>query len=414
MDRKLGDNERITWLYQQLRPMHFAIVATINGKIGAKELRQALEKTQHRHPLLNVKVTLDESKIPWFKKNSVQIPIRIIERIHAEQWKRVVEQELKNPFDPNEPPLIRISLVEGGNICELIITCDHTIADGKSIVFLLKDILQYLGTPDQPVIQLPPRNSYEEILFQRKSDGTAYSETLSQTKTRPKIPENSCPSICTWLLTEWETATIIEGCKKERVTVHAGICAAFLLSMADSQARKNLKCLSPVDIRGLFSEINDDFGYYFTAVNTEHSITPDLSIWDLAHSVKSQINEKIAPSNFFARLPELEAFLSTSPSHKEAVEMMDAVNEHDFLISNLGKLDIPEEYGKLKLVAIYGPSLMSHVDRDLIVGVMTFRDRMSLTITYSESFFTKSEIRQLQEKAMELLGVGYSQRSLVS
>jgi hypothetical protein len=94
--------------------------------------------------------------------------------------------------------------------------------------------------------------------------------------------------------------------------------------------------------------------------------------------------------------------------------MMDAVNEHDFLISNLGKLDIPEEYGKLKLVAIYGPSLMSHVDRDLIVGVMTFRDRMSLTITYSESFFTKSEIRQLQEKAMELLGVGYSQRSLVS
>jgi NRPS condensation-like uncharacterized protein len=411
--RKLGANERITWSYQQIRPMHFVIAAKIIGKITIEEMQNALEKAQQRHPLLNVGVvTVDGSETPWFKKDLAQIPLRIIKRINTEQWEQVVEEELENPFNPCEAPLVRVSLVSGENIYELVITCDHTIADGKSSLFLLRDILQYVGDPDQTIIPLPQKDSYEKILFgQRSSDGIPGDPGILEGKTRPKLPENSQPNLCAWLLSEIETAAIINRCKKEGVTVHAGICAAFLLSIAESQpTKKILKCLTPVNIRAALPGIDDDFGYYFTTVNTEHTVTPSLSIWDLSRSVSSQIKE----AKIFAHLPELETFLSVSPDHEEAVNMMDFVNGHDIVVTNLGRLNIPEKYGQLELMAIYGLSLMTHIDRDLILGVMTFRDRMSLTITYSESFFTKSEIRQIQETAMNLLSAASSHKSLAS
>jgi NRPS condensation-like uncharacterized protein len=415
MHRQLGANERITWSYQQLRPMHFSVVGTIIGEILPSELKRALEKAQQKHLLLGVKVGLDEARNPWFTEGSAKIPVRVIKREDSKQWRKEIEEELSRPFNTGEAPLIRVSLIQGECICELILTCDHTIGDGKSVLFLLRDILQYIGTPDQPVIVLPPRQSYEKILQGGESETAYPSEKLSQMKIKPKFPENSRPNLYAWLLDESETKTIINRCKKEGITVHAGICAAFLLSIAESQpTKKILKCLTPVNIRAALPGVEDDFGYYFTTVNTEHPLTPNLSIWDLSRSVKSQIDEAITPAKNFAHLPGLETFLSTSPDHEKAVNMIDLVNEHDIIVTNLGKLDIPEKYGQLELVAVYGPSLMTHIDQDLILGVMTFRGRMSLTLTFSGSCFAASQIQRLQEKAMDLLGVTSCQKSLTS
>jgi Condensation domain len=413
MHRQLGANEGITWSYQQLRPMHFIIVGIIHSEIHREELQRALEKAQRRHPLLNVKIALDESQNPWFRKDSAEIPIRMIEREDSEQWKREVEIELRKPFNSGKAPLIRVGLIQGNCTSEVILTCDHTISDGKSVLFLLKDILQYIGAPDQPVIPLPARQSYEKILAQDKSGGTIYSKLLAP-KTRSELPENSQPRLHAWSLSELQTTTIIDRCRNAETSVHTAICAAFLLSLSELQdANKAPKCLTPIDIRRMIG-VADDFGYYFTAVVTNHSITPNLSIWDLARSVSSQLDQKMAPSSIFASLPELEAFLSTSPSHAEVVSMLDLVNDHDILISNLGRVDIPEEYGELKLTGIYGPSLMSHMEKELVVGVMTFADRMTLCLTYDEIYFSHSEVDRLQEKAMDLLGVASCQKSLTS
>jgi NRPS condensation-like uncharacterized protein len=404
MYRKLGDNECLTWSYQQIRPMPFVITANIIGAFKLEELQQALVKSQQRHPLLNVQIVLDKSEMPWFKKYPIQIPVRVVERLNPHQWQQEVEKELSNPFDWNQAPLVRVVLLQGENISDLLITCDHAIADGKSAVFLLKDILQSIGLPDQPLLGLLPQESYEQMVPQCiKNPPVSFTPSLSTTQTKPKLPENSRPSLQAWSLSKSETLSIIDRCKKAKTSVHAAICAAFLLAIAELSAPSNtLKCLSPVDIRRFLS-IDDDFGYYFVAISTTHNVTPDTSFWDLAYSIKAQLNKKIAPTEIFAHLPALEAFMATSPRHQDVVAMMEMINDNDILVSNLGQLTIPQKYGKLELLTVYGPALTGHINQDLLIGVATLGDQMSLTLVYPESDISYSKVKQLRERAMDLL-----------
>jgi NRPS condensation-like uncharacterized protein len=403
MHRKLGANEHLTWSYQQIRPMPFVITANIIGAFRLEELQQALVKCQQRHPLLNVQIVLDKSEIPWFKQGSVPIPVRVVERLDKHQWEREVEKELANPFNWDQAPLVRVVLLQGGNISDLLITCDHAIADGKSAVFLIRDILQAISLPGQPLIALPSQPSYEQMLQKEDNPATFFEPSLSIPETRPKLPQNSRPRLHAWSMSESETLSIIDKCKKTKASVHAAICAAFLLAIAEHYATSStLKCLSPVDIRRFLS-INDDFGYYFVAVATNHDIAPDTSLWDLAHSVKTQLDQKTAPTEIFAHLPQLEKFMSASPNHQDVVAMMEAVNDNDILVTNLGKLKIPQQYGELKLEAVYGPALTGHIDQDLILAIATLGDQMFLTLVYPESDISLSKVKQLQQKAMDLL-----------
>jgi NRPS condensation-like uncharacterized protein len=404
MHRQLGANEHVIWSYAQIRPVHFTITANIIGRLHREELQLALVKVQQRHPLLNMRIVLDKSGIPWLKKESVEIPIRVVARHSKEQWQQEVEQELGNPFDSNQAPLIRIILLEGDDISDLIITCDHAIADGKSAVFLLKDILQAIGLPGQPLPALAEHHSYEKLVSEKSIKETSFEPLLSTTKTKPVLPEKSRPRLHAWSLSKTETIALIDKCKKKQVSVHGTICAAFLLAMSeDNSSSETLKCLSPVDVRRFLPVIDEDFGFYFTMIVTANTVTSNLSLWELARQVKDQLNQKIAPEQVFAHFPEVEAFVSNLTGHEDAVKMIETVNENDILVTNLGRLTIPQQYGELQLAAVYGPSLMTHMDQDLVAGITTLNDQMFFSLVYSEFNISNSQIEELQQKAMELL-----------
>lgn len=71
---------------------------------------------------------------------------------------------------------------------------------------------------------------------------------------------------------------------------------------------------------------------------------------------------------------------------------------YDLLVSNLGCLNIPQQYGHLQLAAIYGPSATTHVKSDRFVGVATLGDKMFFKI-YSESDISPAQIKWLQQEA---------------
>lgn len=162
-----------------------------------------------------------------------------------------------------------------------------------------------------------------------------------------------------------------------------------------------LKCCSAVEIRRFLPPIEDDFGVYYILTNTADPIDPDLSLWELARSIKAQLNRNTAPDQIFAHLPNVDALMSTLPSPDDIVKMMEMVNGHDLLVSNLGSLTIPQQYGELQLAAVHGPSMTSHVDRELEVGVTTLGSQMSFNLIYSGLDFSIAQIEQLQHTAMQ-------------
>ena len=163
MHGELGIFEHMFWLFDQVVPIHFTLTARIVGELYINQLQQALTMVQQRHPLLRVRIVPTVSNQPWFIEDSASIPLGVVERQNEQQWLSEVEQELLHPFDWNQAPLMRTVLLHALDVSELIITCHHSIGDGMSTVYLLKDILQTIGIANYQQQILPERPPLEQL-----------------------------------------------------------------------------------------------------------------------------------------------------------------------------------------------------------------------------------------------------------
>ncbi len=115
MDRILGSMEHAFWLTDQIAPVHFALTARVVGEFRVDQLELALIEVQQQHPLLRVRVTLDESRQPRFVEDTASIPLRVVERQGEQHWQREVEQELSQPFNWAKAPLLRVVLLRSAD-----------------------------------------------------------------------------------------------------------------------------------------------------------------------------------------------------------------------------------------------------------------------------------------------------------
>jgi NRPS condensation-like uncharacterized protein len=430
MYRPLGSGERALWLYDRVAPVHFALTARIAGDLQVDPLKQALLRVQQRHPLLRVCIVLDECGQPWFMEGVDSIPLRVVQRQGEQHWQQEVERELAKPFVWAKAPLLRVVLLHSNDVSELIATCHHSIADGLSAAYLLRDIVQALCSRDRSQQLLPERPSFEDMIPGMASitQGNSIHQNLHPVREmarEPKISkdeakgaidnsdqnsnQNYRPRLISWSLSSEKTASLISCCRQEQTSVHAAISAAFLLAMAKEIDRNcpTLKCLSPINIRRYLSPaIAEDFGYYISSGLTSHVLTPDLSLWDLARSLKDQLNGQMSPEKIFEGVPRRQAFMSTNPSPSMMQEVFNQSYSYDLLVTNLGRLNVTQQFGKLELQAIYGPAVMTRIQSDRVLGVTTLGDQLFFTLTYSESELSPARMEQLQQEAMQQLRAG--------
>ncbi|NMG10037.1 condensation domain-containing protein [Brasilonema sp. UFV-L1] len=448
MYRRLGVGEHLLWLYDQAVPCHFTLTAQVVGEFSTDQLQQALAQVQQRHPLLRVRIVLDIYRQPWFIEDVASIPLRVLQRQSEKHWEQIVEQEFSHPFDWSQAPLVRVVVLHSSNVSELVVTCHHSIADGLSTAYLLRDILQVLGTPNCEQQLLPKRPPFEALIPEialASKDNISHQDLENSTQTafapkavsqlfmaddEPKsniqtlestinnstnaeaiLSQSSRPRLLSWSLSKEETSTLINRCRQEQTSVHAAICAAFLLAIdseSDTKAQQNhfqepstLRCLSPVNIRRLLSPpIEEDFGYYFCLTLTSVTVTPNLTLWNLARSLKSQLNQQTLPNAIFAHIPETQAFLSTNPSPNIVRDMLQDSKGYDVLVSNLGQLNIQKQFGHLHIAAIYAPATITPIYKQF-VGVATLEDKMFFTLVYSD--ISPAKVELLQKAAMQQL-----------
>lgn len=429
MYRPLSTGEHSFWLYDQVAPFHFVVTAQITGEFSVSQLEAALVYLQQRHPLLRASIIVDESGQPWFKEDAVKIPLRVVQRLGEEDWQREVEQELAQAFDWSQAPLVRVVLVHSPEVSEIIVTTQHSISDGLTSVYLLRDILQAVGMPDSERQILPLRPGYEELILEKagklpslpnpeNSNHESSSSTVNDaTSTEAEIlAEEQTIRLLAWSLSSEETSLLISRCRQEQTSVHAAICAAFLLAVAqESGQQSNLKCISPIDIRQhLAPLIVEDSGYYASVGMTTHDITPDLTLWDIARSLKSQLHPQIALEQVAQRITASQAFLKMNPSPSQVKQAFDLGYSHEVLVSNLGRLNIPQQYGNIQLQAIYGPAVVTHLKDERFIGVATVGNQMFFTCTYLDPETSPAQALQLQQAAMQQLHQATSSQLLVN
>jgi NRPS condensation-like uncharacterized protein len=387
MERYLGSFEHSSWLYNQFCPMDFATVAKLQGQFSVDRLSKVLEQVQQRHPLLRVRIATDALGQPKFVETDAEIPLRLVartddslsERLRQRQWQTELEVELARSLDWQVAPLLRVVLLQSGDESELMIICHHTIADGRSGIYLMRDLLQGLCGQTFERSELADAISLESAL-----PGIALSPVATP-KPKDYVPPQSRPPrphIRSVVLSPELTQQTIQRSRAERTTVHGAIGAAFSIAFAQQDVNSDvLRCMHPVDVRSQLSlPIPEGVGLYICLCMTSHSLQADAAFWDVARAVKFQLSQIDIAQHLVEevqlRQPAM-ANLTDATAFAEASRVQFPCQLH---VTNLGRIDLAQQYGNIRIEAIHAPVVMpSALGR--IVGVATLGDRLALTIS---------------------------------
>ncbi|MEL6319227.1 MAG: hypothetical protein AAFQ57_01060, partial [Cyanobacteria bacterium J06626_14] len=355
-----------------------------------------------------------------------------------EDWIQVTTEELKRAFSTQTGPLIRFLLLESPEVSDLIITAHHSICDGRSLVYLIRDIMVYLSNPEQDVetSQVMPVAA-EDCLPSSASSSFLYKlivKRINKKWMRKGISFNeddykdlhqtfwqkNKASILTWELTESQTSALVSRCHQEQVTINSALYTAFLAAQnhiqGDSQAYLQ-NMMVPVDFRSRLTQpVGEAIGFYASGVILKQKYNPKKSFWDMARIIDKKIKQRLTNKNIFqvqrlnllspslmdglvfAKQGKLNDKMALNLLKKKGLDKLFA----GIIISNLGKLDIPVDYGNLHLEAVWGAAVYSD-SAEKILEVVTVGGKMYLTLTFGDTIITANIVAQVKDTAMKYL-----------
>ncbi|MEJ2296311.1 MAG: condensation domain-containing protein [Candidatus Lokiarchaeota archaeon] len=149
MERKLNDLEYFNFSLGQ--PYNLVVVLSIRGSIVIDELKLALKKAQEKHPLLIVRIQSDYEDFYWFTSKDVgEIPIETLKFKDESKTTKLFLKNLETPFDLIDPvkPLFRVTFLHSLERSDLILCAQHTITDGLSMAFIMRDLVDFFNEPN--------------------------------------------------------------------------------------------------------------------------------------------------------------------------------------------------------------------------------------------------------------------------
>jgi NRPS condensation-like uncharacterized protein len=415
-----------------------SMLIRLEGQIRKVQIESAILKAQKRHPMLNVRIKFDNCQNAWFASDGLNDNIiKIFPRINDTQWIELIKKENLIPFQFDKGPLIRFILLNSHEVSDLIVYSHHSICDGLSLVYLIKDILNYIKNPKMKVEILPPgpvinnevikRGDYGNFLFKlivkivnkiwKKKEISFNEEDFN--RLNQKFWNECNISVNFWHLEKYKTAKLIKKCQKEKVTVNSAICASFLAAQNEIQGNSSKylrKIALPVNIRDrLKLEVGENFGCYTSGSFIELKYQDNKPYWENVGIIHKKISREL--DNFKIKLVK---FTKLHPTLIDALnfyqqglcdeKILSSISKASkwnklnagFSISNLGRLSIPLHYNGMQLKAIYGP--VTYDPRiEKFIGINTIDENIFFSLTYRENIIKRQIIEDFMDYATSLL-----------
>ena len=374
--RPLGSLEHLFWLLDQNRSVHFAVTAQMAGRAGRDDWREALDRVQERHPILSVRIEGSPASVPRFRReDAAPIPLRIVEGDPKTRWESEVGEELATPFDPNRAPLVRAVLIEGSRDTAFILAAHHSIADGLSLAYAIRDTLSALA--GEPLEPLPLAPAQEAILgvgagdVHERPEGGLAGRPLAY---RPL--DDARPSVKGLRLPPALTASLADRARREGTTVHGALCAA--LTIADWRDGP-LRITSPINIRPLL-DVGESCGVFVSATTGAFDGRAG-GFWELARSAKAATAIGQRRDSVVALLATIGEVVGTGAEVATAADFGAIAFAHEAMLSNLGVLNFDSRFGPLKLENLWGPAVLAGMEGAQTIGVATVNGSICLAHT---------------------------------
>ncbi|RQO73721.1 hypothetical protein DBR40_12985 [Pedobacter sp. KBW01] len=412
MRRRLILGERIMHVDAKT-PLNCVFTAKILGSISKENLHKALHKIQQKHPLLQMNIDAT-GKVPYFilNANIGKIPVRIAERFTNEDWLAESKMEWYKLFDTQNEPLARVVWLKGETESDLLLVLPHCICDGTTILNLLRELMTLIDNPEQELAPYPSFISVNDLLpedfsitkfahFKGKIFAALgrlfffFKATSNHNLDRSNYAVH-------WKISTENTKKLLLKCKAENTTVHAAICVAFMEAFKQVQGEKaHGKVICPVDIRRFVEAIKQDTMFAFAPIAELKLDQTENSFWTKAQTLKSDLDAKVAEMKVYDLLSMSEYFHSSV--NKMIGFLRTTKGTHDVTLSNMGLLNIRQDYQNFKIETIYSPTVAFPWRNANTLVCSTFNGQLDFSFMSNESFLREFDAWQIKARAMELI-----------
>jgi hypothetical protein len=400
--RELGSLERWFYLMNQNRSNHHSITAEVSGSTTPAMWREALNQLQLRHPLLNVFIAEREhSQISFMRDDTQSIPLTVLERSAPQQWQGIATQDLSDPFDASKAPLIRATLLHGNDRCEIMLSVHHSIADGMSVAFLLRDLVSAVAGKALETHLVP---ASQGDLFADPETMPAPSSGSAATP-RPvsfQFVESFHRQVDAIQFTQQETQALIEAARRQDTTVHAGIAAAAVLAgraLSPVWRQDPVRVFSPINLRNMLG-LQDDCVVALSAGITAMDPLPDDDLWALARTIKQELTPQQSPQGIAYGLGFFDMATANGADSAAVSSISAASIGFELMVSNLGRVPFQADFGDLTIEALWGPVINQGYEGEQTISAATVNGSLCLVHT------SASPIASLLAASIKLLRDG--------
>jgi len=264
------------WFINQLEPdssaYNIAISTELTGDLNLNVLRRSLYEVVRRHESLRTRfVAVDGAPVQLITDNFVMaLPLvdlsDLTEPLRKEEADRIIEREARTPFDLEELPLLRVSLLKlGQQEHVLVLTMHHIISDGWSMGVLFSEIARlyeaFSSGEDSPLPDL--KIQYTDYALWQRSwlKGEALEKQLSYWRERltgapPSLDlpldrrrpaaQRFCGSREERSLSRNLSDKLRQLSQREGVTLYMTVLAAFQMLLSSYSGQEDILVGSPI------------------------------------------------------------------------------------------------------------------------------------------------------------------------
>ncbi|MCW8312754.1 hypothetical protein K7A41_16105 [Sphingobacterium sp. InxBP1] len=410
MKRRLLFGERMLW-GDGTEPFNAVIPFRLRGIFKEEDIRNALDRLQEKHPWLRALIVYDEKNAPWFKvpELTVPIPVRSVRRNSEEHWQEESIREWHSPFD-HQAPLVRFVWIRGEEVSDMLFVVHHCLCDGGSAMALLYAFLKVLDNPaafighEQPIggIQdVVPADILENKRVQLKAKliGRLAIFVMKCLPVRKKAVDRQADYLIRWKFDEASSRRLISHCKSLRVTVNTFLACTILdafQKIRGAAAFNKVSC--PVDIRRFAPQVKDDHIFAFglmIVLSSDRKRTPV----DKLQIMQAAVDRKTAKLNPYLTMMVMES--AHDALHNFTRLLKRGRSSNDCMFSNLGRLEIPDQYQSFSLEAIFSPSVIGPLGNTTTMVTSTFKEQMDFSFVGSEGYLPKAEAMAIRDAIID-------------
>jgi hypothetical protein len=379
--RPLGAGEQYFWLSDQNSAKHFVIAAEIAGDAPVEAWISAVAAVQRRHPLLRVSVDYGPDGLPCFREHAkIPIPVRIAAEQESAGWQSEMSRELATPIPFSGAPLVRITLLRKRAGSTLLLSMHHSIADGLSSAFVIRDILEALaGKLLRPLILT---ESQENLCSAQAGTPPPASAPAHPPATLLRRDAGG-PAVHALKLSKELTLRLRTHAREVGATVHGALVAA--LAFAGRQLSPDwltypVRIVSPVDNRRLLG-LEDQCALSIIFPTGAYAPDSQDSLWDVARAVKDELTPVRTAEGLSTVFCGFRQLMSTSPGVAQIAAFELQACACEGMVSNLGVLPFTTSVGRFKLESLWGPAVFVGIEGEQMIGVATLNGAIHLLHT---------------------------------